>query len=705
VKKLQQLFIFLIIIHSLQAKAQGPDLSRIPEEKLKIKAWLNYCDSLRNNNPTAANYPILQQAGLRGVELVPQNDPEDRSRFYLYAAIGSYYQLKFDTAQYFFYQSLLAGQQANSAQRIVAACIALIPVNFQMGQPDKVESCKNILQAVADTSKDKSILQDCYYALGSYYQQRSYYSTAQDYFIKSIELREPYVDTTKEIKKKFDYAIQRDMLSKLYLNTQMPDKSLNSLRQARRFLSVSPIVEARLLSSFVEAFTISGNIDSALYYNSLLEEHTRNNPMFPSEIVTSNLNIAIYYIDHLQYGQALPYINKADSINIQVKSPILIFQMDMIKGRYFEGIGKYDQAIGFLTLAIPIARQYGKELYSDVLKYMAIAQKGKGNNLAAVQYYEQYVQQSDSITKEKLSRNFADQETRYQTNQKEQQIASLDKENRVHVLELQNASRTRLLLVLGLAALGVIALLLYFIYRNKEKLNKVLNLQNERLEELNAALATANETKAKLFGIIGHDLRSPVSQIVQLLRLQKEKPELLSPQSRQKHEERLKTASENVLETMEDLLLWSKSQMQQFTPQFNEVVVLEILKKELSLLEQQIQDKNIKIDLQVGDQLIRQTDDNFLSIIIRNLLQNAIKYSDPGSVISISTNGKNICVSNPSSQTDAESLNAVLSNGKVDSKTSGLGLQIAGDLATSIRAKLFFKRLENMLTAVLSWEI
>jgi signal transduction histidine kinase len=705
VKKLRQLFVFLIIILGLHAKAQEPDLSRISDNKAKIKAWLHYCDSLRNNNPTAANYPILQQAGLTGIELVPQDDPEDRSRFYLYAAIGAYYQLKFDTAQYFFYQSLYAGQQANSAQRIVAACIALIPVNFQMGQPDKVDSCKNILQAVADTSKNKSILQDCYYALGSYYQQKSYYSTAQDYFIKSIELREPYVDTTKEIKKKFDYAIQRDMLSKLYLNTQMPDKSLNSLRQARRFLSVSPIVDARLLSSFVEAFTISGNIDSALYYNRMLEEHTRNNPMFPSEIVTSNLNIAIYYIDHRQFNQALPYINKADTITARVKSPLLIFQIDMIKGRYFEGSGKYDQAITYLTQAIPIAKQYGKELYSDVLKYMAIAQKGKGNNLAAVQYYEQYVQQSDSITKEKLSRNFADQETRYQTNQKEQQITSLDKENRLHVLELQNASRTRLLLVLGLAALGVIALLLYFIYRNKEKLNKVLNQQNERLEELNTALATANETKARLFGIIGHDLRSPVSQIVQLLRLQKEKPELLNPQSRQKHEERLKTASENVLETMEDLLLWSKSQMQQFTPQFYEVVILEILKKELNLLEQQIQDKNIKIDLQVGDQLIRQTDDNFLSIIIRNLLQNAIKYSDPGSVISITTNGENICVSNPANQTNAESLNAILSNRRVDSNTSGLGLQIAGDLAISIRAKLFFKRLENMLIAVISWEI
>ena len=85
---------------------------------------------------------------------------------------------------------------------------------------------------------------------------------------------------------------------------------------------------------------------------------------------------------------------------------------------------------------------------------------------------------------------------------------------------------------------------------------------------MNQHLAEANETKARLFGIIGHDLRSPVSKIVQLLQLQKESPDILSEEAGKLHGERLKKASENVLETMEDLLIWSKSQMQSFNPQF-----------------------------------------------------------------------------------------------------------------------------------------
>jgi signal transduction histidine kinase len=688
------------------SKAQEPDLSRYKTEKEKINVWMNYCDTLRiNQHGIKDNYIHLQQAAIKGLSIVSSSDLEDRSRFYYYAAIGNYYQTKFDSAQFYFYQSLHAAQEAHLVTQITKACAALIPVNFQLQQREKAEECKNILQSIVDTTHNKSILKDSYYALGSYYQFVSYYSTAQDYFIKSLELREKEVDTTKDQKKKFDYAIQCDMLSKLYLNTQMVDKSLGMLRQAERFASVSPNVGNRLLSSFVEAFTTSGNIDSALYYDNELNEQTKNNPIFPSEIVSSDLNIAIYYLDHHQYSRALPYINKGDTIAASVKSPLLLFQAQLINGRYDEETGKFDQAIALLNQSIPIAKQLNRELYSNALKTMALAQKGKGNLKEAVAYYEQYAEQTDSITKEKLSTNFADQETRYQTNQKEQRIASLDKENRLEVLELQNASRTRLLLVIGLAALGIIALLLYFIYLNKEKLNKVLNRKNDQLGELNQQLAVANETKAKLFGILGHDLRSPVGRIVQLLRLQKENPESLNEQSRKRHEELLKTSSENVLETMEDLLLWSKSQMQHFTPQFTSVNIAETVQKELSFLQQQIDDKNLKVNNEIPQNFLQNTDENFLSVIIRNLLQNTIKHSPEGSAIGLVANDQKIKIINQTTRSNSIELNKLMADKRVNSKSSGMGLHIANDLASSIHVKIYFEQPDDShLAAVISWD-
>ena len=685
--------------------AQEPDLNKLPGYEEKIKALLDSCESLRLNSTGAADtYLKLQQTASKGLQMLKPEEYTNRSKFFFYIAVGNYYQVKFDSAQYFFYQSLDNAQKAHNTQQITKACVALIPVNFQLQQTDKVESCKNILQSIADTTHNTALLQDLDYALGNYYQQKSYYSTAQDYFIKSLELREKDVDTTQNAKKKFDYAIQCDMLSKLYLNTEMVDKSLDALRKGERFASVSPNVANRLLSSFVEAYTTSGNIDSALYYDARLETETRKNPMFPSEVVSSDLNIAIYYINKKQYEKALPFLTKADSVVTRIKSPLLTFQMQMVRGRYLEETGKFDQSIEILTPAMPVAKQFSKELYANILKYMALDEKGKGNTRESLRYFEEYVSSQDSLTKEKLSRTFADLETHYQTNEKEQQIQSLDKENRLRLLELQNASRQRQLLILGLAALGVISLLLYFNYRGKEKLNQTLNEKNERLDQMNQHLAEANETKARLFGIIGHDLRSPISKIVQLLQLQKENSENLSEEAGKQHAERLKKASENVLETMEDLLIWSKSQMQSFNPQFVPVKIKTLIDREISLVKDQYENEGLMIENHVPENFIQSSDENFLTVIIRNLLQNAVRYGDKTKPVNIDVSGQSIFITNFSEKEVADALNRRLTDSRVDSNISGLGLQIAADLAGKINMHLHFRQEgSNRLQAILSW--
>jgi len=654
----------------------------------KMKSLIAYCDSLRLN--ASGNHTQLKEAGLEGLRMVQPGDFDRRARFATTTALGYYYETRFDSAQYYFYQSLYAAEKAHLTRLILRACVTLIPVNFQLQQMDKMDSCKNILQSILDTTHDHRMLEDGYYALGGYYQDKSYYSTAQDYFIRSIELREKEVDTVADPKMKFDFAIQCDMLSKLYLNTQMTDKSLDALRKGERFASVSPNVRNRLTSSFVEAFTTSGHIDSALYYDRKLEANAPNPLAFPSEVVSSDLNIAIYYLDHQQYDKVLPYINSADSVAVKVQSPVLNFQIQMTKGRYLVGMQKYQAAIGQLELSLPVAKQLDKELYANDLKYLAAAQEGKGDKASALQYYKQYVDVTDSLNKEKLSRTFADLETHYQTHEKELQIASLDKENRLHVLELENASKTRLILVLGLGALGLISLLLYLFYRNMAKLNQ--------------ELARANDTKARLFGIIGHDLRAPVGKIVRMMQLQKERPEAFFGEQRMRYEESLQKASENVLETMEDLLIWSKSQMQHFHPEYRKVVLKEVIDKEIGFLNDQLGGKLVTIADEVPDTMARESDENFLSVIIRNLLQNAVRHCESDGGVVVAANGSEITITNPTKTGDAQMLNQRISQGRIQSGTSGLGLQLASDLAGRIGARLYFRSEEGVsLTAVLSW--
>ncbi len=322
-----------------------------------------------------------------------------------------------------------------------------------------------------------------------------------------------------------------------------------------------------------------------------------------------------------------------------------------------------------------------------------------------MQYYEQYTGVKDTLTKEKISRNFADLETHYQTAEKENQIVVLDQKNKLNILELRQASNTRNLLVLGLVSLGIFSLLLYFIYRNKENLNKILNQRNQQLDELNNELSVANDTKAKLFGVISHDLRAPVSSIVQLFHLQKENPESLNEQLRNQYNERLNKASENVLETMEDLLLWSKSQMNRFTPQNKPTKIAPLLMQEKELFEEQIKAKDLRLNINVSPEISQNTDENFIAVILRNLVQNAIKQCDEEATITISADSDTIKITNPSPNKNAAELNLILQQTLISSKYSGLGLQIVKDLSNRLDLKVFYKQENDQnISAVLSWK-
>ncbi|HEX4371954.1 MAG TPA: hypothetical protein VHZ50_01495, partial [Puia sp.] len=295
-------FLWISTVIPKNVAGQEPDLSKLHTDKEKINAWIDYCESLRlNNSGKKNNYAVLQQAALKGITFTHASDGLSRSRFSFYAAFGYYYQVEFDSAQYYFYRSLHEAQLVRSTELIANACVALIPVNFQFRQQDKVDSCKNILLSILDTTHNKKILQDGYSAMGSYYQQKSYYSTAQDYLLKSIDLRKKQLDSTNDKKLQADYAIQCYILSKQYGNTDvLYDKSLAILREGQLYAAVSAPVQNRYFSSFTEIYSLLGNIDSALYYESLLEEHTKNSPVISSEMVSANLNIAKYYLDRKQ---------------------------------------------------------------------------------------------------------------------------------------------------------------------------------------------------------------------------------------------------------------------------------------------------------------------------------------------------------------------------------------------------------------------
>ncbi len=155
---------------------------------------------------------------------------------------------------------------------------------------------------------------------------------------------------------------------------------------------------------------------------------------------------------------------------------------------------------------------------------------------------------------------------------------------------------------------------------------------------------------------------------------------------------------------MEDLLLWSKSQMKNFTPQYRSVKLAPLLSQEIELFEEQIREKELRINLNVSPEISQNTDENFLRVILRNLLQNAINQCDKEAMITIHANTHKISITNPSLNNSAAELNSIMQRPEINSKSTGLGLQIVKDLARKLNVKIFYEQRDaENVSAIVAW--
>lgn len=675
----------------------------------KIAGWVQRCTLLLGSDSAVAeNYPQAIILSLQGLQACKPEDAKSKGLFAIFAGLSYYNTLKFDSALYYFNLAYAESMKAGATDQVSWACSALIPLYQQRQHYAAADSFKDKLQAIVDTTRDWRTRSKGYYGLGNYYYSKSYYTTSQDYIQKGLDISRKIVDTARDNRIRKEYALNYYLLYKLYFNTQLYDKALDALHKGSRYMHASPQVTTRYYAAFTDAYTGSGNlnnIDSALYYYNQLKELPQPGSGITSEAVTSSLNIGQYYMNAGRYEAALPFIRKSDSLATSSKSPFLLHQVQNVAGRYAYFTGHYDQAIALLLQSAQVSKNINKGNYAECLHYIALAYKAKGNATHALAYYEQFDSVKNVLNEEQMNRNFADLDIRYRTKEKEQEILTLNTENRISGLELKSANRLKLLLIAGLVALALISALLYRIYRNKSKLNQALNDRNRELDQLNIKLALANESKARLFGIFSHDLRSPVSKIAQFLRLQKAQPELFSAQASTAYHEKFVLSTDNLLSTMEDLVIWSKSQMESFKPEFQDVAIHALAEREINLLAAQIEDKHIHIEQAIDRDLQIKTDENFLGIILRNLLQNAVRYSDASGLITLSATTGELSITNTSgSGLDAVALNELLHKNEVNSNQFGLGLQIARDLAERIGARLnFLQAQEGKVTAKLSW--
>ena len=361
-----------------------------------------------------------------------------------------------------------------------------------------------------------------------------------------------------------------------------------------------------------------------------------------------------------------------------------------------------------LNEELSIAHKYLADYYAKLGKYKE-----------AFGHQSQFVALNDSLVNKSSRDRLALMQGMFREDLEKSEVELLKAQNESQATSL--AHNEKIILLVSSASVLIFLLLIWLFYLNRhvKKYNADLILQkqqifkqNEDLEVKSLQLGEINQTKNKLFSILGHDLRGPVGQVKSIVDLlvdgqldQEEFDELIQT---------LKKDVDSVHFTLNNTLRWSLAQMEGFKIQKVNFNLNELVDSNIALIMPQLKAKSLEvINSSPFTNLEVYADRDLIEVVIRNILNNAVKFSKQGDIIQLSIEVDNDMITwsvkdqgvgmNEEQIQEVLSPDYVITNSKLGTKMekgSGLGLQICKEFARMNGGELHINSKEGKGTNV-----
>jgi len=430
------------------------------------------------------------------------------------------------------------------------------------------------------------------------------------------------------------------------------------------------------------------------------------------------------YFHQKQYDQALSFLNTAlkgiQALQDKYEECAVLLDLSDV----YLAVNDYGKAIDCAQQSAKLSKIIKSNSgVSESLERLIAAYKKKGDLKNAFQYQTQYIAMQESLLNEKALKDVTLTEfSRIRT-----ENAALEKDNRL-IASKNNNYLARLneysnaIVVIAVILASVILLLLVLYRRNLEKqtTNKLLLQQKEEIATINKELEALNEEmnaqmevvgaqnielerlnsiKNKFFSIISHDLRGPLSTLQTLFSIYRQ-----GDISAEDFGMLLSRLEDTLLTTgsfLDNLLEWSKNQLEGIIVKPVNFNIADCIAENIQLFESKIGLKNLKVDNSKVEPLQVYADRDMISLVVRNLLSNSIKFCSPGDEITFSTksgdNSVAIAIHDTGpgiSETDRENLfnlEHTISSGTQNEKGNHLGLILCRDMLIQNNGSIRFE--------------
>jgi signal transduction histidine kinase len=329
--------------------------------------------------------------------------------------------------------------------------------------------------------------------------------------------------------------------------------------------------------------------------------------------------------------RALESFNKAADFISKFGTLQQLSDIEYNLGHYYAGSGAHGPALNHYRRGLLLAKQSASLITEhSILQGFSSYFEKAGKSDSALFYFKQSVLVQDSIlsaekqkdiARKQLQLDFALKENTYMLNEErnsnklQQQLAQISYDRKIKWL-------------MGAGILLAIAFAGYMMHNQRvtKKLNRIIVQQKSSLEQL-------VQVKNKLFSVVGHDLRGPVNSLVSFTEMLENKQ--LPPEKLAMYTASLRQQLTNTSSLMNNLLNWAASQMEGFKPANRVVDVRALLDEVCKSQEGPCAEKQMQLSINVEPGLTAFADADMTALILRNLVANAIKFSDPAGNIAI----------------------------------------------------------------------
>lgn len=303
--------------------------------------------------------------------------------------------------------------------------------------------------------------------------------------------------------------------------------------------------------------------------------------------------------------------------------------------------GRLDSALYYAQRGLGHSESQG--VLRDIMrtsKLVADVYEQQHQLASAYAYLKQAYAYRDSVQQEDNAREIANHGLR----QKQQELEDLERDSRRKAEELAYERARIRWATIGFAVIVLaVTTIMLVINSHRRKLkrandqlaraNAEIGWQKETLAKQADELQLSNNSKDKLFSIIGHDLRSPVNTLRAMMEMVAnqsitfEEFNQFSPQ--------LQRSVVAVSETLDNLLHWSQSQLNGIQTHPTDFAICRIVQANEQLFGEVAASKSIRLTSLCHAHLRVHADENQVNLVLRNLVNNAIKFTPMGGQVHI----------------------------------------------------------------------